>query len=158
MLERADPCHRLLHPELHELGAEVVVANRGARNLGPASGDLHSRKAVTWRQQERALVQVEVQVERALGIVGEGDEDSMQACESGVHLCLVTGQLHGQVAVACERAQDHALRPHSSLIVHRDICGLVWTCVDMCGHAWTSVNICGHYTRLAGLTSRTSVD
>ena len=49
-------------------------------------------------------------------------------------------------------------RPHSSLIVHRDICGHVWTCVDMCGHAWTSVNICGHYTRLAGLTSRTSVD
>ena len=64
---------------------------------------------MTWRQQERALVQVEVQVERALGIVGEGGEDNMQACESSVRLCFVTGQLHGQVAVVCERAQDDAL-------------------------------------------------
>ncbi len=51
----------------------------------------------------------EVQAERLLGIVGEGGEDSVQAREGSVRLSLVAGQLHGQVAVVCERAQDQAL-------------------------------------------------
>ncbi len=68
-LERADLSHRLLRLELHEFGAIVVVANGGTSNFVSACGDPHSRKAaghtrVTWQQQERALVQVEIQVER----------------------------------------------------------------------------------------------
>jgi hypothetical protein len=64
---------------------------------------------MTWRQQQRALFQVEVQIERGFGVGGEGGKGSVQAREYSVRLCLVTGQLHSQVAVVCERAQDNAL-------------------------------------------------
>ncbi len=60
-------------PLTDELGAEVVVADRGSRNLRAARAHLHAREAVggsgvAWGEQQRALGHVAIEVEGVLGV------------------------------------------------------------------------------------------